>query len=141
MGRVEHVDGARQRDVSILEVTVARAGGRVGLHAPRRATSITSSCAGASGCRQGEHVVEAGPGDYVRWDGTIPHDAEVIGDDGDAAMLIIRRPADRPGRLTAIRRVGPEPQPRTCRNLGGRRVYFPATEHVSPWTRPVRVPS
>jgi len=43
--------------------------------------------------RQGEHVVEVGPGDYVRWDGTIPHDGEVTGIDqerGDAAMLIVR---------------------------------------------------
>ena len=39
---------------------------------------------------QGEHVVEVGPGDYIRWDGTIPHDGEVIGDEHDAAMLIIR---------------------------------------------------
>ena len=37
---------------------------------------------------QGDHVIEVGPGDYVRWDGTIPHDAEVIGDE-TAAMLII----------------------------------------------------
>ena len=48
--------------------------------------------------RQGDHVVEIGPGDYLRWDGTIPHDGEVIEDDpdgGGAAMLIIRiRPAD-----------------------------------------------
>jgi hypothetical protein len=43
---------------------------------------------------QGEHVIEVGPGDYVRWDGTIPHAGEVISD-GDAAMLIIRiRPKD-----------------------------------------------
>ena len=38
---------------------------------------------------QGDHVVEVGPGDYVRWDGTIPHDAEVIGED-EASMLIVR---------------------------------------------------
>ena len=38
---------------------------------------------------QGDHVIDVGPGDYLRWDGTIPHDAEVI-DGDDAAMLIIR---------------------------------------------------
>ena len=37
---------------------------------------------------QGEHVLEVGPGDYVRWDGTIPHDAEILGDE-DGAMLIV----------------------------------------------------
>ena len=30
---------------------------------------------------QGESVVEAGPGDYVLLDGTLPHDAETIGDE------------------------------------------------------------
>jgi len=30
---------------------------------------------------QGDHVVELEPGDYLRWDGTIPHDAEIIGDE------------------------------------------------------------
>ena len=46
---------------------------------------------------QGDHVIDVGPGDYVRWDGTIPHDGELLelGPDGDAAMLIIRiRPKD-----------------------------------------------
>jgi uncharacterized RmlC-like cupin family protein len=38
---------------------------------------------------QGEHVVEAGPGDYVAWDGSIPHDVEVLGDE-EASMLILR---------------------------------------------------
>jgi hypothetical protein len=43
---------------------------------------------------QGEHTVELGPGDYLRWDGSVPHDAEVIGDE-DAALLIVRiRPRD-----------------------------------------------
>jgi transcriptional regulator with XRE-family HTH domain len=38
---------------------------------------------------QGGHVVELGPGDYLRWDGLIPHDAEAIGDE-TATMLIVR---------------------------------------------------
>jgi hypothetical protein len=37
---------------------------------------------------QGGHVVELGPGDYLRWDGTIPHHAEVIGPD-EGRMLIV----------------------------------------------------
>jgi hypothetical protein len=37
-------------------------------------------------------VIEAGPGDYVRWDGTIPHDAESIGpDDGSMLIVSVRR--------------------------------------------------
>ena len=35
-------------------------------------------------------MVEAGPGDYVLLDGTLPHDAEAIGD--EPARLIIVYP-------------------------------------------------
>jgi mannose-6-phosphate isomerase-like protein (cupin superfamily) len=40
---------------------------------------------------QGEHVVELGPGDYIRWDGTIPHDAEVIGDEEGHLLIVTLR--------------------------------------------------
>ena len=43
---------------------------------------------------QGDHVIDAGPGDYVRWDGTVPHDAEVTGDE-EGAMLIVSLRRDR----------------------------------------------
>ena len=43
---------------------------------------------------QGDHVVDAGPGDDVRWDGNIPHDAKVTSET-DAAMLIVSLPRDR----------------------------------------------
>jgi uncharacterized RmlC-like cupin family protein len=44
--------------------------------------------------RQGEHEIELGPGDYLRWDGSIPHESEVMGDQ-EAAVLIVRiRPHD-----------------------------------------------
>ena len=95
MGRVEHVDGRASRDISILEVTAGVGGGRVGLHS-HAGDEHHLVLRGRFRLRQGEHVVEAGPGDYVRWDGAIPHDGEVASDDGDAAMLIIRvRPDDR----------------------------------------------
>ena len=86
-GRVEHVDGRTARDVSVLEVHAAP-GGRVGAHAhPGDEHHIVLR--GRMRLTQGDHVVEAGPGDYVAWDGSIPHDGEVIGDE-EAAMLIIR---------------------------------------------------
>ncbi len=92
LGRIEHVDGRISREVSILEVT-ARSGGRVGAHA-HAGDEHHLVLRGRFRLTQGDHVVEAGPGDYVRWDGTIPHDGEVVGDD-EAAMLIIRiRPKD-----------------------------------------------
>jgi transcriptional regulator with XRE-family HTH domain len=94
LGRVEHVDGRGSRDVSIIEVTGAEVGDRIGAHS-HVGDEHHLVLRGRFRLRQGDHSIDAGPGDYVRWDGTIPHDAEVIGDEGDAAMLIIRiRPSD-----------------------------------------------
>ena len=97
LGRVEHVDGRGARDVSIIEVTAAGPGGRVGAHS-HVGDEHHIVLRGRFRLRQGDHVIEAGPGDYVRWDGTIPHDGEVIADGeggggeggGGASMLIIR---------------------------------------------------
>jgi transcriptional regulator with XRE-family HTH domain len=87
MGRIEHVDGRTSRDVSIIEVS-GKPGGRVGAHAhPGDEHHIVLR--GRMRLTQGEHTIEVGPGDYVRWDGSIPHDGEVMGDQ-EAAMLIVR---------------------------------------------------
>ena len=97
LGRVEHVDGRGARDVSILEVTAKTIGDRVGAHA-HGGDEHHVVLRGAFRLRQGDHVVDVGPGDYLRWDGTVPHDGEVLALDperGDAAMLMIRiRPRD-----------------------------------------------
>jgi transcriptional regulator with XRE-family HTH domain len=86
-GRVEHVDGRTSRDVSIIEVRAAP-GGRVGAHAhPGEEHHIVLD--GRMRLSQGEHVIELGPGDYLAWDGSIPHDGEVVGD-SEASMLIVR---------------------------------------------------
>ena len=42
---------------------------------------------------QGEHTVELGPGDYLRWDGSVHDEAEVIGDE-EALILRRIRPKD-----------------------------------------------
>jgi len=89
LGRVEHVDGRASRDVSIIEVTATGAGERVGTHS-HAGDEHHLVLRGRFRLRQGDHVIEVGPGDYVRWDGTIPHDGEVIDDADGAAMLIIR---------------------------------------------------
>ena len=87
LGRVEHVDGRRSRDVTIIEGT-SKPGGRVGMHAhPGDEHHLVLR--GRFRMTQGEHTVELGPGDYLRWDGSVPHDAEVIGDD-EGALLIVR---------------------------------------------------
>jgi transcriptional regulator with XRE-family HTH domain len=91
-GRIEFVDGRAARDVSIIETTANAVGGFVGTHS-HSGDEHHVVLRGRFRLRQGEHVVEVGPGDYVRWDGTVPHDGEVTGIDpehGDAAMLIVR---------------------------------------------------
>jgi transcriptional regulator with XRE-family HTH domain len=85
-GRVERVDGNGSRDLSIVEV-VAGPGARTGAHA-HAGDEHHIVLRGRFRMTQGDHVIEAEPGDYVRWDGTIPHDAEVLGDE-EGAMLII----------------------------------------------------
>jgi transcriptional regulator with XRE-family HTH domain len=86
LGRVELVDGGAGRDVSIVEA-VAVAGRRAGLHA-HTGDEHHLVLAGRWRMSQGDQVVELGPGDYLRWDGTIPHDAEVIGP-GEGRVLIV----------------------------------------------------
>jgi transcriptional regulator with XRE-family HTH domain len=87
LGRVEHVDGRASRDVTIVQAT-ARPGGKVGLHA-HAGDEHHLVLRGRFRMTQGDHTVELGTGDYLRWDGSVPHDGEVVGDD-EAAILIIR---------------------------------------------------
>jgi transcriptional regulator with XRE-family HTH domain len=86
LGRVELVDGGASRDVAIVEA-VAAVGGRAGMHA-HTGDEHHLILSGRWRMSQGDHVVELGPGDYLRWDGTIPHAAEVIGPD-EGRMLIV----------------------------------------------------
>jgi transcriptional regulator with XRE-family HTH domain len=87
LGRVEHVDGRASRGVTIIEA-MARPGGRVGLHA-HAGDEHHVILRGRFRMTQGEHTVELGPGDYLRWDGSVPHEGEVIGDE-EASVLIVR---------------------------------------------------
>jgi len=92
LGRIERVDGGESRDLTIVE-GVAPVGGRAGLHA-HAGDEHHLVLSGRWRMSQGDHVVELGPGDYIRWDGTIPHDAEVIGDDEGHLLIVTLR--DRP---------------------------------------------
>ena len=87
LGRIEQVDGGLSRDISIVE-GVAAPGSRSGMHA-HAGDEHHIILRGRFRMTQGEHTIEAGPGDYVRWDGTIPHDAEAIGED-EGHILIVR---------------------------------------------------
>jgi len=92
LGRVERVDGGTSRDISIVEVA-APPGTRTGAHA-HAGDEHHIVLRGTFRMIQGDHVIDAGPGDYVRWDGTVPHDAEVTGDD-EGGMLIVSLRRDR----------------------------------------------
>jgi transcriptional regulator with XRE-family HTH domain len=86
-GRASRVDARGASDISIVEVEAAP-GSSAGLHThPGDEHHLV--LAGRYRMTQGQHVEELGPGDYLRWDGLIPHDAEVISDE-PGRMLIIR---------------------------------------------------
>jgi transcriptional regulator with XRE-family HTH domain len=92
LGRMERVDGGLARGISIVEA-VAGPGARTGAHA-HAGDEHHVILSGRFRMTQGDHVIEAGPGDYVRWDGTIPHDAESIGDE-EGSMLVVSIRRDR----------------------------------------------
>jgi len=86
LGRTEQVDGGRSRDITIVEV-VGPPGTRTGPHS-HAGDEHHIILRGRFRMTQGDHTVEAGPGDYVRWDGTIPHDAEIIGDEEGHVLIV-----------------------------------------------------
>ena len=90
--RVERVDGGVARDVQIVEAILGP-GERTGAHS-HVGDEHHVVLRGRWRLTQGEHVVEAEPGDYIRWDGTLPHDATVVGDD-EGSVLIVSLRADR----------------------------------------------
>jgi transcriptional regulator with XRE-family HTH domain len=87
-GTLTRIDGGIARDVAIFEGRMPP-GKPTGFHAhPGDEHHIILS--GKVRITQGDTTVEAGPGDYVLLDGTLPHDAEAIGD--EPARLIIVYP-------------------------------------------------
>ena len=95
-GALTQIDGGVARDLAIFEGTMAP-GRRTGFHAhPGDEHHVVLE--GRVRITQGESVVEAGPGDYVLLDGTLPHDAEALGD--EPARLIIVYPRGGHSELT-----------------------------------------
>jgi transcriptional regulator with XRE-family HTH domain len=95
-GAMTQVDGGIARDLAIFEGTMPP-GHRTGFHAhPGDEHHIVLS--GRIRITQGEAVVDAGAGDYVLLDGTLPHDAEAIGP--EPARLIIVYPRGGHSELT-----------------------------------------
>jgi transcriptional regulator with XRE-family HTH domain len=86
---IEEVDGGIPRDVRIVLVTTEPGVG-TGLHA-HAGDEHHILLAGRLRATQGAHTVELGPGDYLVWDATIPHDAEAIGDEPAQVLIISHR--------------------------------------------------
>lgn len=102
-GAMEEVDGGTARDVRILEAIVPP-GGSTGVHA-HTGDEHHVILAGRWRMTQGDHALEVGPGDYVAWDPTVPHDVECLGPDPGRMLVIyprhLRRPAEITGRSQA----------------------------------------
>ncbi len=88
-GRLERVDGGLSRGFSMVKVW-APAGAATGAHT-HGGEEHHLVLSGRWRVRQGDHEIVLEPGDYVAWDGTIPHDAEVIGDDPGEILIVSRR--------------------------------------------------
>jgi len=83
---MEEVDGGIPRGMRILYGRVDP-GTRTGHHShPGDEHHVI--LAGRWRFTQGDQVVEVGPGDYVLLDGTVPHDVEVLGDEGGEVLII-----------------------------------------------------
>ena len=67
-------------------------GGSTGVHA-HTGDEHHVVLAGRWQMRQGEHVIELGPGDYLAWDPSVPHDVENIGD--ELGRILVQQAPDR----------------------------------------------
>ncbi|HEX2766484.1 MAG TPA: XRE family transcriptional regulator [Candidatus Limnocylindria bacterium] len=93
---MSQVDGGLARDVAIFEGEMPP-GYRTGFHAhPGDEHHVVLE--GRVRITQGDTVVEARSGDYVLLDGTLPHDAETVGD--EPARLFIVYPRGGHSELT-----------------------------------------
>ena len=94
-GVLEEVDGGTARDVRILEAIVPP-GASTGVHA-HAGDEHHLVLAGRWRMTQGETSIEVGPGDYVAWDPTIPHDVECLGPGMGRLLVVYPRHGRRSG--------------------------------------------
>jgi len=92
-GSMEEVDGGTARDVRILEAVVPP-GCSTGVHA-HTGDEHHVVLAGRWRMTQGDVSFDVGPGDYVAWDPSIPHDVESLGPDEGRVLVIYPRHARR----------------------------------------------
>jgi transcriptional regulator with XRE-family HTH domain len=94
-GSVTEVDAGTSHDLCIIEVAVP-GGSSTGVHA-HQGDEHHVVLEGRWRMTQGEHVAELGPGDYLAWDPTIPHDVACLGP-GEGRILVIYPRRGRGGR-------------------------------------------
>jgi mannose-6-phosphate isomerase-like protein (cupin superfamily) len=83
------VDAGTSRDVCILEIEAAP-GHATGTHA-HQGDEHHVVVSGRWRMTQGDHVVELGPGDYLAWDPSVPHDVQNVGDEPGRVLVIYPR--------------------------------------------------
>jgi transcriptional regulator with XRE-family HTH domain len=83
------VDGGTSRDVCIIEAVVPP-GNSTGTHT-HGGDEHHVVLSGRWRMTQGDHTVELGPGDYLAWDPTIPHNVENIGNDAGRILIVYPR--------------------------------------------------
>jgi transcriptional regulator with XRE-family HTH domain len=86
---VEEVDGGIPRDVRIVTVT-SQPSQATGVHA-HAGDEHHVVLSGRVRLTQGEHSVDLGPGDYLLWDATIPHESVALGDEPAQILIISHR--------------------------------------------------
>ena len=89
---VEEVDGGMPRDLRIVTVR-SDPGQASGLHA-HTGDEHHVVLSGRLRFSQGPHTVDLGPGDYLVWDATVPHDAACVGDEPAEVLIISHRSHD-----------------------------------------------
>lgn len=87
---IEEVDGGIPRDLRIVHVTGPGPGVSTGFHA-HSGDEHHIMLSGRLRVTQGDSVDELGPGDYLLWDATVPHDVEQIGDEPATLLIISHR--------------------------------------------------
>jgi len=91
--RMTEIDAGTSRDMCIIEAVVDP-GQSTGVHA-HRGDEHHVVLSGRWRFTQGTTELELGPGDYVAWDPTVPHNVENIGDEPARIMIIYPRHSRR----------------------------------------------
>ena len=89
LGEATEVDGGTARDLRIIEAVVPP-GASTGVHM-HTGDEHHVILSGRWRLTHGDQVIEAGPGDYIAWDPTMPHDVENIGDEPGRILVIYPR--------------------------------------------------